>query len=221
MADLEKRVREQTDELQKLRTQLETLTYTLDSMGKRMGMGGATGSLGASGSENPFAPGPAGTPGTAPATASGTETMSAGNAGEALTRALNQFNLGNFIQARQGFEQALQMNPTLDQKAESLFFLAESCYNLKDLEPAEKYYKDVISAKNTDPKAWVSLERVANINIEKGEPQDLDYAKVLLEQITGVFPQYKYPDIERVRQTLEQINQRLSGGAAPGVAVQP
>lgn len=202
--DLEKRLREQSSEMNAIRGELEELTFMIDTLAKRMGM-----SAGFGGSETGAANGGMASPGNAGQGGSAAE--------QAMNSALQQYNLGNFEQAREGFRRALEQNPAPETKALIRFWLAETTYKLNDLQTAVDLYKQVILEHPDHPKAWVSLERYGDITYEQGE---LEHALAMLQTIVDQYPQY--PEIERVQSTIERIKQEMGAPAqGQGSAASP
>jgi TolA-binding protein len=188
-----------------LRSQMEALSFAVDALSKRLNIGPVAGG-GASG-----AGAGAGAGASAPAAAGTVEPI--------MTSAQRQFNLQNYPAARDEFLRALNQNPTGDQRIEILFWLAESYSKLNDLENAKKYYTQLIKENPSHIKAWASLERLANLQLAQG---DKDNALVMLQQIVNDYP--KYPDIGRVKATIEQIQQGAQPSAAtptPGPTTPP
>lgn len=181
--DLTKQMRTQADELQKLRNQVQELTFLI----------------------KPGAPGT--NPGTAPlgqtpapAAAGATPPPGPNAPAQAIASAQNSLNAGQYEQAREGFRQALELNPTMDQKIEAYFGLAEACNKSNDTASAVDNYTKVIYTDPKHPKAWVSLERIADIRIKEG---DNKMALKLLESIVNNYPQY--PNIDQVKATIAKL----------------
>ena len=97
-------------------------------------------------------------------------------------------------------ESALALEPVGDQAVEVNFYLGECAIGSKDLPMAEKRYYDAIIAKPNHDKAWVSLERMADIKAEQGDNKK---AVQMLEQIVSNKPAYQ--DIDRVRQKIANL----------------
>jgi tetratricopeptide (TPR) repeat protein len=134
---------------------------------------------------------------------------------QAISNAHNDYNLGNFSEARENFEIALDLDPDAGQKIEILFWLGDTCDQLDELEDARRYYSDLIKSNAAHTKAWVSFERLANIRCKQG---DMDAALNMLNSIVKDHP--GYPDIERVKSTIADIKQdlrhRLNKNTTPG-----
>jgi TolA-binding protein len=201
--DMEKRLREQLEEIRSLRSQVEALNFAVDSLSKRLSMGGTLGAA-PGGTMN----GGVGAPGDA---AVGTTGGAAIGAEALLSSAQRQFNLQNYAASRDDLLKGLEQNPSGETKIETLFWLGESYYYLNDPENARRYYRQVMEENDTHAKAWVSFERMGNIFLMQGKK---DEALQVLQQIDDAYPRYPY--IDRVRATITQIQQSAdeTGGEA-------
>jgi len=190
--DLSKRIQEQSEEIVKLRQEVQALS-AFSHVGAQPGGFGASGAapLGQSpgaGAAQPPAPGP--------------------NASmQAIQQAHRAFQAGEYQAARDGFQTALGANPNPEQKFDSEYWLAESEYKLGDKAGAWRDFRNLIQQDRTHPRAWDSLERMADIELQLGKK---DNALKKLEQIVGKKPDYA--NIARVRQKIAQI--KGGGGAA-------
>lgn len=210
--DLNKQLRTQSDTIDRLTKQVESLVFTVDGLNKRQAMAGGAPDLAAGSAASPIIPSGSGLSapsGAAPAPAAG-----AGLA-QTLANGQNMFNLQNYAGARDAFTAALAQNPQGDDRVEALYWLAESYNKLGDTPNAQKYYKDVITSNARHEKAWKSLEQLGNIILAQG---DRDTAFKLLNQIVEAStrtPPYIYPDLERVKATIAQIQQGAAAAPAP------
>ena len=59
------------------------------------------------------------------------------------------------------------MEPTGDARTDVLFMLAESQQRLGDLDAAEQTYNQVIDHNSQHVKAWVSVERIADLKVRR------------------------------------------------------
>lgn len=180
LADQEQKTREQADAMDKLRRQVDELAY-------RSG-GGSTSSPSAPPTDAASTPAAA-APAPPPAEA-------------AYDRGAKQFALGNYDAARKEFEAALAASPDARLAVKTKYILGESLFALEDWAPAQANYKEVIRADASDPLAWQSLERLAQISVRQGRT---DVAISFYKQIIDVNPGYE--GIERVK---EQV--RVLGG---------
>ena len=198
--DIAKRINDQRGEMEQLRAKLEELSFALDSLKKKLDM---TTGVGAT-------PTPAGDatlpgPGATPPAAGGSPVD------QAIANGLSLYNTGRFKEAREAFRQALDQKPADSDKAlEIQFWLAESCLGDKDLTAAFENYTNVIRTNPSHLKAWVSLERMADIQVQQNDPaRALEWYK----QIRDNNPNYQ--DIERVKGKIA----RLEPGGAGVTAV--
>jgi TolA-binding protein len=189
--DMEKRMREQLDEIRALRSQVETLNFAIDALSKRLAMGG--GAL------------PAGNPGAEGMTASNA------NVDSLLSSGQRQINLQNYAAARDDLLKAMDQKPTGDQMAETLFWLAESYFYLNDMDNARKYYNQMMHDFEQHPKAWLSVERVGDSYLRQGKN---DEALQVFQMIVNTYP--GYPNVARVQANIERI-QPAGGATTPGI----
>lgn len=201
--DLERRMREMIDEMQKLRAQVEELEFSVTSGKSTTGAG----STFTSPADPNAAAGPLpGAPAPAPGTPADSAAAGGGSAlDQALMSAQNQFNLGRFAEAREGFRRALELNPQGDKRLDVLFGLAETSNKLKDFPTAIESYKQLIRANPQSPRAWTGLHRMAEIKIEQGEK---DEALRLLKQFDA---NQNYPEIARIKELRQQVEGASAG----------
>lgn len=212
LTDMERRMREQLEEIRQLRQRIEELNFTVDRLTTRLGgTGSGTTGLGStttpgiSGSSTSYNPGTgvdfgSATPATGTPTTDPVGTPAAGSLEQLVAEGQRQFNLENYGAAQLAFSRALAMNPTGQQRVDVLYWLAESNHQLGNLNEAEQYYRQLIQESATDPKAWASLEQLSRISLANN---DKDYAMVLLRYIIENNPNYQ--NIERVRQSLQAL----------------
>ena len=191
IGDLEKRTRDLLNENEQLRGRIEELGVKIDRLDRRQSPGEAWG-----GGELNWKPPEAGPQPGAPDNA----TSGLTTADQAYLNALRFFNAGKYQEAREGFRQALEQKPEQSKKIEILYWLAESCSKLKDNTAAYNNYYELMQTDPRHPRAWASLERMADIYIERG---DTEQAIRMLRQIEQVNPDY--PEIDRVRATIQKI----------------
>jgi TolA-binding protein len=199
--DMEKRMREQNDEIQRVRAQLQEMTFALDSLSKRLGMSDNA----AATATSPVAD----TTGAAidPAAPAPTDTQAPVGAAvdQAISSAMRQYSIGNYTEAREGFRQALEQQPDDEKKVEILFWLGETCNQLKDYPVALDNYWAVINLKPDNIRAWKSLERMAGIKDIQG---DFPRALEMLQQIESLYP--NYPDIADVKAKISEIQAKVA-----------
>jgi TolA-binding protein len=201
--EIQRQIRTQNDELNKLRGMVEGLSIAMrDRTSPDMQR-----------NYTPPSPNPNSLDTNPPGMTPG-ETTPAPPPGEAginqvVTQATELFNNGQYAQAKEAFTQALSQNPTGDTRVEILFGLGETCNKLNDPAGAAQSYSDAILANKKNPKAWVALERLADIDIAQGNK---DKAIKKLEYIANY---QKYPDMARVQQKLNELK---GGGASGGPA---
>lgn len=197
--DMEKRMREQNDEIQRVRSQLQEMTFALDSLSKRLSMGNGMLSPEPNASANQAETTPGGT------TANATPGFSDAAVDQAITSAMRQYSIGNFTAAREGFRQALEQQPDDEKKVEIMFWLGETCNQLQDFPVALENYWAVINLRPDHVRAWKSLERMAEIKQKQG---DLPRALELLQSIASIYP--TYPDIEDVQTRITEIQAQMA-----------
>ena len=190
--DLSKRIQEQSEELVKLRQEVQALSAFSHP-------GAPAGGLAA-----PPAPPPGQQPGfnSAQPPAPGPNT-----AMQAYQQAFKAYQAGDFQAARDGFQTALGANPGPELKIDGQYWLAEAELKLDDKEGASKDFRSLILEHNDHPKAWISLERMADIELDQGKKES---ALKKLQQIADRNPHYA--NITRVRQKIAEI--KGGGGAA-------
>lgn len=177
LGEIDRRIREQSDEIVSLKKEMAELIFQIDALIKRLDMKPAQ---------------------TSAATA---RMLSSDDAGETLyTEAVKAYNLGQYEEARQGFEQAIESGLIGDRAIQAQWYLSESLYSLEDYQSAYENYTRLITSNPSHSLAWQSLERLAEINREQGQPaQALD----LYRQILARHPQYD--SIERVKEKIEEL----------------
>jgi TolA-binding protein len=191
MDEMQRQLRAQAEEINKLRGEVEALNITIKN-----GIGGARTAQtfgtpgetysdeGTTGSQNQGLP-PAG--------------VNASPAGQALATATQLFNGGQYAQAKEAYTQALSQNPDGDLKVDILFGLGETCLKLNDVVGAGDSYKQVIKSAPKNAKAWISLERMADIDIAQGNKA----AAITKLEYIAKYPRYR--DLARVQQKLAQL----------------
>ncbi len=172
LTEIEKRLREQNDEILGLRKEIGELTFQLDALRRKLDVQAAQ---------------------LSPTSSALLETAAAGEA--AYNEALRQFNLGRYDLARQGFEKALGEGATGDLAIQARFWLGEACYKQPDLTAAYDHYTRLIWADPTHPLAWRGLERLAEIRVKQGQPAE---ALRFYEEIIRSNPGYE--GIQRVKE---------------------
>lgn len=190
--DVLSHLRRLEDEIEKSKTLLDVHTFTLDRMGQRMGLGSSSVQPGQHENNPPDE------------LEEGQMVEPAPFGQSALDRTLsiahNAYNLGDFSDAREKFEISLELEPGADQKIDILFWLGDTCEQQGELQDARKHYSDLIKSNAQHVKAWVSFERIANIEKKQG---NLDSALNMLSTIVKEHP--GYPDAERVRAAIIEI----------------
>ncbi len=193
LADTDKTIRAQGEQLEKLRKQVEDLSYQIAALGNKLGMQ------------------PAPQPADKPADTAGTKP--AGGEDD-YAEALKQFHLGRYEAARKGFEQVLAKNPTGDALTQAQFYLGESSFALNDLPSAHDQYTKLITGNPSHLLAWQSLERLAQISQKQGRTAE---ALKLYDQIITRNPNYE--GLDRVKAQVDAL--KKGGGPAPEAAQNP
>lgn len=179
--DLEKRMRDQIQEIERLRQEVETMRFSLGLGGRgSSSTGGMTG-------QSSTMQTPAGDP-----------------VAQALSSGLNQFSAGNYSAARELFGQALAGEPNTEQAAELNFWIGESYYSEENYPEAETHYTQAIKANPNHEKSWVSFERLAQIQLAQGQKIK---ALKQFEYIAETYPDY--PNIDRVTGQIEVLRAEL------------
>lgn len=201
--DVEKRIRQQMTEIEKLRGEVEGLRIAL-GRGETSPAGAAEG----------FASELEGADDTLNGASATAEMATAVNQGiEArLSAGLNAFTIGNFEEASAEFNAALELGPTPDQTTEIEYWLGEIEYNNQDYPEAVAHYSKAIKSSRSHEKSWASLEKWALIKIAQGQKSEgLKY----LEHIEKVYPSYS--NIESVRNKIRELKAETAPATDMGV----
>lgn len=218
--DVDKTSRAQAEEIEKLRKQVEGLSYQLASIANRMGMPTGSASAAASGNSSSSTIGAEGAPpssGSPSPSPLGTAPALPISADDAYLDAEKDYNLGRYDAAREKLDAlAARQDISPDLFVKSQFMLAESCYALGDATAAYENYRRVIDNRPPNGRgnpahalAWRSLERMGMINQKRG---DKDQALKFFDQILAKNPGYEGAD--RVKERVRE----LRGGDAPPAA---
>lgn len=186
LTDIEKRLREEREEVLDLRKLVSDLSFQIGTLTTKLDMQGTETARGATGT-------------VAQEPKQGADEM--------FRDALRQYNLGRYDLAREGFEKALEQNPTGELGIKTLYWLAETCFRQPDLEPAGEFYTQLIQSNPSHHLAWKSLERLADINHKQGRTSD---ALSMYESIATGHPGYE--GIERVKEQIRILREAQSGG---------
>ena len=211
--DLSKRLQDQSTEIDSLHKKVEDLSFAVDSLSKKLGM-----SAGGVGTPNntvtpDVTPTPAPQPGDVTPPAAGGSPVD-----QAFASGLTLYQTGRFKEAREAFRQALEQKPEpeVNKAVDIQFYLAEACLADHDTDAAVENYTHVINTMNTHPKAWVSLERLADIMTQKGNS-----AKALEWYKEIVSLNSKYPDIQRVKDKIAKLESGGGGVTASPTPISP
>ncbi len=191
---LQKQLRDQQEEMNQLRGSMEAMMVTLDSLSRRMGVTPAGSATGGS-QPGITSPGDSAQPGQAPAPTGPATTA----ADQAYQGALQQFNMGRYEQAREGFMTALSQNPTNEQKVDILYWLGETIYQLGDKDTAFNTFSQIIDVNQQSQQAWRAVERMGDIRMEQGRKEDalVEFQKFSIYQ--------DYPNIDRVNEKMARL----------------
>ena len=196
--DLGKSLREQTEALEQLRAEMQHLSISVNSLTRRIAIKEGM---------DPFSARASGMVSANDRNTTEPTRSMATTVDQALSTGIRKFNAGDFQSARESFRVALEQDPEdVEKKIEILFWLAETGYKLEDYDAALDHYNQLIREDNAHPKAWVSLERMANIRLQQG---DAARALSMLDFIEREYPDYEH--IDRVRNTIERIRQQMMG----------
>lgn len=203
--DLAKMVRDQQTQITQMNQQMQAMMVVIDSLAKRWGVPGV--SMGAQPGMTPLS---GQTP--APSEDQAQPMSGATPAVQAFNTAAQMFNNGQYDQAREGFRQALEQNPTADQRVEIQYWQAVNYMKANDGKAAEEAFLSLIKANQKHERAWSSFEKLAQIRRQAG---DLDTALNYYKNIVDIYPEY--PGIQRVRDAMAQIEaeKAAKGGATP------
>ncbi|MCE5230501.1 tetratricopeptide repeat protein [bacterium] len=197
---LTKQLHDQQAQLDQIRNQMASMNVLLDQMARRAGMTGMP--QAGAGTEIPTQQ-PAATDSEMP------KAMTGGSpAVTAFNTAVGQYNAGQYDQAREGFRAALEQNPTADQKIEIQYWQAMNSLKAGDSKTALEQFDAICRATPSDPRAWNSIEKMAQIYRQSG---DLANALKDYKMIVDTYPDY--PNIQRVKQAVQEIEAARS--AAP------
>lgn len=186
LGEIEKRLRQQNDDLERLRRELAELSFKFDSLNTKLNM-------------QPVQP-----------SAQTRELLAPGQLGkETYDEAFKAYNLGRYEDARGGFEAAMEAGLTGDRAIEARYYLAESLYRQDDFKTAYDHYTRLITGDPSHEFAWRSLERLADIQQRWNRPKD---ALRLYQEILGKKPDYGA--IERVREQIEALEAEIATAAA-------
>lgn len=197
LSDIEKRMRQQNDELTALKKDVSALAFQIDALIKQLDMKPATPSKETSKMLKPDQAG-----------------------SDIFNEAYKQFTLGRYPEAKQGFDDAIAKGLTGDMAVQAQFYLGESFYRQNDLKSAYDNYTKLITSNPSHALAWQSLERLAEISQKQGRNAD---ALRLYEKILTTYPNYE--GIDRVKEQIQalrsQAGSQPGGAAAPGQAPSP
>lgn len=209
--------REQTEAINRLRQQVEDLTYQVARNG---GIGGSGGSYAPTGSMTTTAPAASDAAQTAPATSGSVEAAAADTTDGAYNEGLKQYNLGKYTEAAAAFEQvAAAATSVPDRRAQATYWLAESAFRQDELARSETAFRSLIEqAKTLDPNSsvhafsWRAVERLAQIKQRQGDnAKAIYYYKYILQTNPG------YESADRIRAEVEAL-EGAAGATAPAEA---
>src|SRR5688572_16386662 len=141
--EIQRQIRSQNEELNKLRGLVEGLSIGMRDSRGSSGMPGNVTPPGNYGhGESTIAP--PGVPNPAPMTTP--PGPAEGGAAQIVAQATEMMNNGQYAQAKEAYTQALSQNPTGDLKVDILFGLGEACDKLNDPAGAQQSYDDTIRA---------------------------------------------------------------------------
>lgn len=183
---IEKTLRDQNEEISRMRTEFTELSFQIDALTKKLGMRTADPTP----PSEPVAPPPEEPKPTA---------------GEAVAEATRQYDLGRYDLARKGFTEALALGLSDEEaRISARFHLAEACFRENDFPAAREEFRNVIELNQRHDLAWRSLERLADVEEKEGR---ISQAIELYEAIEGGYPDYQYMD--RVRGQIVKLKASL------------
>ena len=198
--DLERMVRDQQIQLDRMNRDIQAVGVMLDRIAQRTGVGIDQG---------------------AEETEPDRRRAAAGAAAQAYNAGQQHFHMGDYDRARESFTEALDLDPDEELRIDVLFWLGESSLRLDDLEAAQEYYRQLVTANPRHPKAWISLERVAMIYHRQGNHDD---ALVYLRYIADEYEQHpdvlQFIEINRVRSAIADIEREHGPGPSDAAPAQ-
>ena len=115
---------------------------------------------------------------------------------------LRQYNKGDYYSASQNLEQCLPLCKNEEERVLTLFWLGDSYRKRNELDKAYKTFYTLIGENPSHERAWVSLELLSDIEIQRGNKNN---ALIMLKQFDEINPRYR--DINRVHQTINSLKE--------------